>query len=132
MGEHARGLIAVEQLRGTLQIDATATIGALDHNLAAHLAKLAPFGQGNHSPVLALRDCRVIGAPKRMGKSGNTVGLTLGQDGRTIRAVGFNMGDLADDLVGINAIDVAAEPTLNTFNGRTSVELKLRDVHLPS
>lgn len=24
-----------------------------------------------------------------------------------------------------------AEPTLNTFNGRTSVELKLRDVQLP-
>ncbi len=42
--------------------------------------------------------------------------------------MGFRMGDLADLLVGVNSIDVAAEPVLNTFNGRTTVELKLLDV----
>jgi single-stranded-DNA-specific exonuclease len=108
-----------------------ATIGQLDHNLAAHLAKLAPFGQGNPTPVLALRGCRVIGQPKRIGRNGGTVSMTLGQNNVTMRAVGFNMGDLADDLVGVNTIDVAAEPSINNFNGRTSVELKLRDVQLP-
>ena len=57
--------------------------------------------------------------------------MTLGQNGQTIRAVGFHMGELAEELNGVRAIDVAAEPTINSFNGRTSVELKLRDVHLP-
>jgi hypothetical protein len=49
-------------------------------------------------------------------------------DGGRIRAVGFGMGDLADELAGIKTVDVAAEPTLNHFRGNTSVELKLRDV----
>jgi single-stranded-DNA-specific exonuclease len=131
MNHQAQGLIATERLRGVLAIDAEATVGGLDHNLAAHLARLAPFGQGNPSPVLALRGCRLIGQPKRMGRNGNTLCLTLGQNGTTMRAVGFGMGDLVDELPGINVIDVAAEPTINNFNGRSSVELKLRDVLLP-
>ena len=40
------------------------------------------------------------------------------------------MGELVEEC-GINAIDVAAEATINTFNGRSNVELKLKDVHLP-
>jgi hypothetical protein len=37
------------------------------------------------------------------------------------------MGDLADDLAGAARADVAGEPTINTFQGTSSVELKLRD-----
>ena len=57
-----------------------------------------------------------------------TVGMTLGQNNVSMRVVGFSMGDLADHLVGVNTVDVAGEPVLNTFNGRTTVELQLRDV----
>jgi single-stranded-DNA-specific exonuclease len=131
MNRCAMSRIEPAQLQGVQSIDAEATVRQLDYNLAAHLGKLAPFGQGNPAPVLAFRDCRVIGQPKRIGRNGNTLCLTLGQDGATIRAIGFGMGDLVDELPGVNRIDVAAEATINTFNGRTSVELKLRDVHLP-
>jgi single-stranded-DNA-specific exonuclease len=89
---------------------------------------MAPFGQGNPPPVVAVRWCEVLVPPKRMGRGGQTVGLLLGQDGTRMRAVGFNMAELADRLTGGSRVDIAAEPVLNTFNGRTSVELKLRDV----
>ena len=71
---------------------------------------------------------RLLAAPKRMGRSGQTVGLLLTADGQRVRAVGFGMGDIVDHLVGVNEVDVVAEPVLNHFNGRTSVELKLIDV----
>ena len=45
-----------------------------------------------------------------------------------MRAVGFGMGDLAEMLVGVNAVDVAFEPQLNTFRGQTNVQAMLRDV----
>jgi len=38
------------------------------------------------------------------------------------------MGELADRLAQGSRVDIAAEPMLNHFNGRTSVELKLLDV----
>jgi hypothetical protein len=54
--------------------------------------------------------------------------MMLQNDGANIRAVGFGMGDLADMLVGVNQIDIACKPSLNTFRGRTTIEVTLRDV----
>ena len=111
-----------------LDIDAETTLADLTYPAVAHLARLAPFGQGNPPAVVAVRGCRLIGAPSRMGRRGQTLGIMLGQGGTTLRAVGFSMGDLADGLVGVNTVDVAGQPMLNTFNRRTTVQLQLRDV----
>jgi len=111
-----------------LPIDAETTLAALSYPAVQHLVRLAPFGQGNDAPVVAIRGCKLIGPPRRMGRGGQAVALTLGQDGTTLRAVGFSMGDLPDHLVGVNTVDVAGEPSLNTYNGRTTVQLQLRDV----
>ncbi len=128
MADYAEKNISPEQLAPTLRIDAETTLAALSYNVVAHLERLAPFGQGNPPPVVAVRGCKVLSAPRRMGRNGQTVSLMLAQGDARLRAVGFGMGDLADLLIGVNTVDVAAEPVLNRFNGRTSVELKLKDV----
>jgi len=128
MVEYAATRVSDEQLSPHLRIDAHATLGALDGNLVGHLQRMAPFGQGNPPPMVAIRDCQLLGQPRRIGKTSQTASLLLRQNGVSMRAVGFGMGDLADALVGVNRIDVAGEPTLNTFNGNTSVELRLKDV----
>ena len=123
-GEH----IGEGQLEPRLRVDAETRLAALGYNVVEHLARLAPFGQGNPPPVLAIRGCGVLGPPRRMGKGGGVLSLMLSQNGASMRAVGFGMGELAERLVGVTQVDVAAEPTINTFNGRSSAELKLRDV----
>ena len=60
--------------------------------------------------------------------NGQTVSMMLKQGATTMRAFGFQMGDRADLLAGVKHIDIAAEPALNTYNGRTNVEVKLLDV----
>ncbi len=125
---HAEQCITEEQLSPTLRIDAETTLGALNFKVAEHIGRLQPFGEGNPRPLIVVRGCEVLTPPKRMGRNGATVGMMLSQGGARMRAVGFGMGDLADQMIGINTIDVAAEPVLNTFNGRTTVELKLTDV----
>ena len=124
----ANATIADTQLTPALDIDAEVTLDALSYRVVEHLMRLAPFGQGNRPPLVALRGCRLVNPPKRMGRNGKTIGMTLGQGKTLMRAVGFNMGDLVDSLAGVTQTDVAAEPTLNTFQGRTNVELKLKDV----
>ena len=125
---YANEHITDQQLTPTLHVDAETSLAALNYNAVEHLERMAPFGQGNPRPLVALRDCEVVTPPKRMGRTGTTVGMVLGQNGTTIRAVGFGMGDLADYLVGINRIDVVAEPALNRYRGRVNTELHLRDV----
>ncbi len=127
-GRYAREHLPAEQLTPTLHIDAECTLATLSYNVVEHMHRLAPFGQGNPPPLVAVRACELPMPPKRIGRNGRAVSMFLRQDGCSIRAVGFAMGDLADMLAGVRRVDVAAEPTLNTFNGRTNVELKLRDV----
>ena len=133
-GRYARQQIGDAKLTPTLRVDAEATLAELDFKTVDHLSRLAPFGHGNPSPLVAIRGCQIIVPAKRMGRSGQTIGLMLAQPsaspgaGAALRAVGFRMGDLADLLVGVDRIDIVAEPVLNTFNGRTNVELKLHDV----
>jgi len=127
-GAYVRVNLPDERLIPTLAIDAETTLAALHHNVASHLARLAPHGQGNPPPLVVVRGCELLTAPQRMGRSGSVVGMVLRQGEAKMRAVGFGMGDLADSLVGISCVDVVAQPTLNHFNGNTSVELQLRDV----
>jgi len=70
----------------------------------------------------------VVYAPRRMGRGGQTCSMVVAQGGATMRAVGFGMGDLADLLVGVGAVDIAGRPGINEFNGRTSIEMQLQDV----
>jgi single-stranded-DNA-specific exonuclease len=128
--------IAPELLTPALRIDAEAALAELDYRLVEHLEKLSPFGRGNPRPVVAVRGVEVLSPPQRMGRDGNTVSFIVGPaggpsaKGGRLRCVGFGMGRLADELVGVRTIDVAGEPVLNRYMGRVSVEMHLSDVRL--
>jgi len=128
IGEYARRHTGSQPAAPPLDIDAECSLAALSFGAVDHLARLGPYGQGNPEPVVAVRGCRLIAAPRRMGRGGGTVGMLLCQGETRMRAVGFGMGDLADLLEGVRTVDVAGAPTLNSFQGRTTVELQLRDV----
>ncbi len=128
---YAADNLSKETLLPVLKIDAEATLVELSYPVVEQLERLAPFGRGNPRPVLVVRSCRIMTAPQRMGRNGGTVSFLVGQDkpkNARMRCVGFGMGDLVDKLAGINTVDIAGEPTLNHFNGRTNVEMHLRDV----
>ena len=127
-GQYASENVPKENLIPPLDIDAQVDIYELDGNLAGQLDKLGPHGQGNRPPVVAVKNCQIIGAPKRIGKTGTHVSMLLSQGQNRIRVVGFGMGDLADMLLGVSNIDIAGEPMVNNFRGQTTVEIKLIDV----
>jgi single-stranded-DNA-specific exonuclease len=123
-----------DMLTPALQIDAETTLSALSYPVVQRLERLAPFGEGNPRPVVAVRGVRIVRAAQRMGRGGSAVNFIAGEDVPAaarpvrVRCVGFGMGHLADDLVGIHRVDLAGEPVLNHYNGSTSVELHLQDV----
>ena len=125
---YASSHISDEQLTPVLKIDAAVTLANLSYDTVRNMSKMAPFGRGNAAPVVVVKGCRVLAEPRRIGRSGTTISMTLGHEAASMRAVGFQMGDLAEVLVGVNAVDVAFEPQLNTFRGQTSIQAMLRDV----
>ncbi len=89
---------------------------------------MAPFGSGNLRPVLAVRDAKIAGSPKRMGSSRRHVSFQLVQQGTSLRAVWWNGADRMGELKGADLCDVAFSPKIQTWRGVTSVELNIKDV----
>jgi len=50
------------------------------------------------------------------------------QNGATMRAIGFGMGSMIEDLKEQRRCRAAFEPIINSFNGRRTVEMQLFDI----
>ena len=115
----------------TLRIDAEVTLAELSYPVVEQLERMAPFGRGNPRPLVAVCSCRIMTPPQRIGRNGGVVSFIVGQEqpqSTRMRCVGFGMGELVDELAGVNTVDIVGEPVMNHFNGRSSVEMHLRDV----
>ncbi len=108
-------------LQPILEIDRAVTLGEADEALMDGLKRTGPFGQDNPEPVWAV--CGVKAIDSRILKEKH-LKLTL-SDGKFSReAIGFN---LAEKLPS-GPIDVAFTLQENVWNGRTTVQLNIRDI----
>jgi single-stranded-DNA-specific exonuclease len=111
-----------------LRIDAEAPLSQLTLQTMEQIERLAPFGQGNPRPVLCATGAQLHGPPKRIGGGERHLSLRFRQHHVTMRAVGFNHGESAEDIASSpGPLDIAFQPVLNCFNGRRSVEMHLVD-----
>ena len=111
-----------DQIEPLLNIDAMVTLEDLDH-LQLELPRLAPFGQGNPEPILALPGLTTISA----GCVGsNHLKLTLGQNGRTMDTIAFNQGHLLPDLG--PRVAAAIQRHTSIYRGQTRHGWKVVDV----
>ena len=112
-----------------LEIDADATPAQVTPELAASLERLEPFGEGNPSPVLALRGVRLAGAPRRMGSKNEHVAFFVSRDSRALRCVAFrDAARMVPLLESTPLLDVAIVPQRNVFRGAAEVEGIVVDV----
>ena len=106
------------------RIDATVDATVLTLELGRDLKRLAPFGEGNPEPVLAVRPMTVH-SRRLVGK--NHLKMRIGDTMTTIDAIGFG---LWDHPAAQGALDVVVGvPELNTWNGETRIQLRLLDLN---
>ena len=67
MRERLPSTIEGEALEPRLDIDLEASTDELTIEMMQQLDRLRPFGQGNHHPVIALKNCRLVAAPMTVG-----------------------------------------------------------------
>src|SRR5512143_149458 len=111
----------------TLSIDSAVTLNDLTNDLMQEMEKLAPFGQGNPEPRFGARGLEVLSA-RTVGN--NHLKLRLRQQGGTaFNAIAFNRGSLLGKQVRQGArLAAVFTPRLNAWNGKTTVELDIRDI----
>lgn len=91
------------------------------------LEQMEPFGPGNDKPVFCLRN--VYASSYRLLK-GEHLKLSLtDEDGKIyLDAIGFNMKDKEDLVVPGMAFDCLVTLDKNTWNGKSTLQLQLRDL----
>lgn len=105
-----------------VEVDAVAELGELDVAQAEELGKLAPFGNANPEPLLAIRGVmtrttRVVGTTHLQ--------LTLSHGAALGEAIAFGMAE-RDPGPGA-ALDVIAIAEVDTFRGYRRARLRLKD-----
>ncbi len=111
-----------------LAIDCEIPLEVITFDLLDKITLLEPFGIGNREPVFASRNV-TIGDVRRIGVGGKHMKFTIPEYG--IEAIGFSMSEHYPTLHAHDAIDIAYTVDKNTWNGRTQLQLKLRDI-IPS
>ncbi len=126
----AKSKLTPEQMVPQVYLDADSSLGQINHALVNDLKRLGPFGQGNRKPLLCCRNLTLALPPRRVGKTGDHLQLTLKQGPTSIKAIAFNGGKWFDQLQAGKTVDLAVEPTVNEWNGRVSVELEVKDLQI--
>ncbi len=116
-----------------LVVEGTATVAGCGLDLAQAMARLAPFGNGNEEPVLALPRCRVVRAD-RIGKDGSTIRAFLEGEGGgpRLKSVMFRAkdGPLAEALLARSGVPmhVAGHLRADEWNGSVSPGFMITDL----
>ena len=101
-----------------------------DLNAAAFnvVERLAPFGASNRTPRFRMDGLKVARTPGRVGGGGRHLTLDLVAGDKPIRAIAFGRGEDALRLAVGDRVDCVFEADLNTWNGVTRPELRIRDL----
>jgi single-stranded-DNA-specific exonuclease len=122
--EEVKKRIKPEDIEQVIIADAVVEIDEIDDGVVEELSLCEPFGEGNPEPVFVcnnatVTDSRVVGT--------NHLKLRMRDDLLTLDAIGFSMADQAQ-VQPDDHLDIAYVPTFNTWNGITSIQLKLKDI----
>ena len=91
------------------------------------LSVLQPFGQGNEVPVLAVRGV-TMGDRRRRGEGGRHFSFIASDATGVSQCIMFNADDVETLSEYDGAVDIVFEPKVETWQGRVSCKLHVKDV----
>lgn len=123
-------IIDGKEFKPFINIDLQLEPNEVDGNLISDIERLQPFGQANPNPVFALNNLTLL-QKKLMGQNKNHLKLVLeDSQGNTYDCIWWSKGDVP--LKQNDRLDIAFCPQVNTYNGNTTIQLILQDVHAES
>ncbi len=124
--------LSPDDLVPRLRFDDELSETGISDSLARELAALEPHGLGNPGPVFVTRNMLVL-EQRTVGADGKHLKLKLGRGSAVLSAIGFGMTRRYSETARNSAeVDVAYSLDLNEWNGRTYVEMNLKDIRRSS
>lgn len=113
-----------------VKLDAWLPEQAFQLSIMDDLKVMEPFGNGNEMPVFGVPKARLMYV-NTMGKNKAHLKLTLGTPGRELQAIMWGGGHRSTELVGATHVDVCGKLSVNTYQGKRSLQLFMNDFRIP-
>jgi single-stranded-DNA-specific exonuclease len=127
----ARARLTAGDLVPEVRVDLELSLADANTDLEALLRHFEPFGAGNATPVLMVRDVRLAGPPRVVGQGGGHLKLRLtSADGAQLDMIGWGMGERASELDLSTPVDVAFRLERDEWNGEMRLQGRLADVRV--
>ena len=128
INEYAKPRMTEDIITPVLNIDAVIKLNDITENTVKELEKIEPCGIGNRTPVFAVDDAKIDYI--RYLRESKHAFLTVKKDGIYANAPAFNMADRVKYYTCGDNIAFAGILGINTYNGVTTPQFIIRDLHL--
>lgn len=116
----------IENLVPIIKIDKEITSEDINVKTVNEIKMLEPFGEANKMPIFIYKGLKIDSI--RALSEGKHIKLTLRDKNTVIDAIGFNMGNLAEEYLLGDRIDIVGSLEINKYNGRETVQINLKDI----
>lgn len=116
----------VDEILPVIYIDGIVKQEDMKMDFVKELHKLEPFGEGNKMPLFAYKGLKINSI--RALTEGKHLKLTLKDDNIIIDAIGFNMGNLVNEYLIGDKVDIVGVLEVNNFNGMENIQINLKDI----
>jgi single-stranded-DNA-specific exonuclease len=111
-----------------IQIDAQIELSDITPKFYRIIKQFAPFGPGNMTPIFMTDNLQDTGYGKCVGEDDKHLRLTASQGSCKFVGIGFNIGDKLDLITNRKPFRAVYSIDENHWQGRVSLQLKLRDI----
>ena len=115
-----------DKIEPIINIDSKIDLSKIDKEMVKSLKLLEPFGEGNKIPNFLFKNLKIVSI--RTLSEGKHLKMSLQDNNILIDAIGFNLGNLIDDYLIGNKIDVVGTLEINNFNGIDSIQINVKDM----
>ncbi|SHE57150.1 single-stranded-DNA-specific exonuclease RecJ [Desulforamulus putei] len=119
-------ILTEEHLTPNLDLDALVNLTELSLDTVQELDQLSPFGHCNPGPILGCCQATVLHC-REVGKNGSHLKIKVREDQVILDGIGFNLASYSEMLATGDTVDMAFVPSINFWNGRSSVQLEVKE-----
>ncbi len=116
----------IDEIIPIINIDSELYLKDIDIESVKSLKLLEPFGEANKMPLFLFKNLKINSI--RALSEGKHLKLTLKDDNYMVSAIGFNMGDLTEDYILDDKVDIVGNLDINSYNGMESIQIVIKDI----
>ena len=112
-----------------INVDMDISLNDINFKLHRIIEQFAPFGPKNRLPLFITRNISEITDLRKIGKNKDHISMNIRVGEKDIKCIGFNLSYLYDSLSNKTLFDMCYSIHKNEWQGTTSLQLRIKDIH---